>query len=154
MITLFFTGRKLIVLDALPKGRKYNQLYFVQNIFPESKEENRICRRRNSELTFWVPMDNSMCHNGSKVESKFGKHGLLRIPHPSYSPDISLCDFWLFGLLKGILMDHEFTSSDEIEEAITTTWNDLTLDDMQSVYRNWLRGRAWIIENAGEFVHE
>jgi hypothetical protein len=35
MITLFFTGRKLIVLDVLPKSRKYNQLYFVHHIYSQ-----------------------------------------------------------------------------------------------------------------------
>jgi hypothetical protein len=33
-ITLFFTRRKLTVLDILPKGSKFNQLYFVHYIFP------------------------------------------------------------------------------------------------------------------------
>jgi hypothetical protein len=47
LITLFFTGRKSIVLDVLPKGRKYNQLYYVCNIFPDLKEENRRYQRRN-----------------------------------------------------------------------------------------------------------
>jgi hypothetical protein len=35
MITLFFIGRKLIVLDVLLKGRKYNQWCFVHRIFPD-----------------------------------------------------------------------------------------------------------------------
>jgi hypothetical protein len=34
MITLFFTGRKLIVRDILSKGSKFNQLYFIDYIFP------------------------------------------------------------------------------------------------------------------------
>jgi hypothetical protein len=42
LITLFFTGRKLIVLDLLPKGGKFNQLYFVDYIFPDLKWETGI----------------------------------------------------------------------------------------------------------------
>jgi hypothetical protein len=34
MITVFFTVRQLIALDSLPKGQKYNQRYFVQNLIP------------------------------------------------------------------------------------------------------------------------
>jgi ribosomal protein L16 Arg81 hydroxylase len=93
MITLFFTGRKRIVPDVLLKGRKDNQPYFVHHIFPDLKEENRKQKRRNPESALWVHMDDSMYHNGSKIESKFGKHGLFRMPHPLYSPDISSCDF-------------------------------------------------------------
>jgi hypothetical protein len=34
MMTFSFTGRKLIMLDILPKGSKFNQLYSVDYIFP------------------------------------------------------------------------------------------------------------------------
>jgi hypothetical protein len=45
---------------------------------------------------------------------------------------------WLFGMLNGILNDREFHSHDEIEEVITMAWNDLTFDEVQSVFRNWM----------------
>jgi hypothetical protein len=40
--------------------------------------------------------------------------------------------------LKGIFKDPEFTSSDDIEEAIALAWNDLTFEDVQSVLCNWM----------------
>jgi hypothetical protein len=55
---------------------------------------------------------------------------------------------------KEILNDREFASSDEIEDAITPVWNDLTGDDVQSVFRNCMSGRSWVIENGGEYIHE
>jgi hypothetical protein len=75
-------------------------------------------------------MNNSMCHNGSKVASKFDKHYISRLPHPLHSPDINDCDFWLFGIgmLKGVLKERKFNSSDEIEKAITKVWDELTFD--------------------------
>jgi hypothetical protein len=63
-------------------------------------------------------MNNSMCHNGSKVASKIKKNHIFRMSHRPDSPDISPCDFWLFGMSKQNLRDLEFSSSDEIEEAI------------------------------------
>jgi hypothetical protein len=66
MITLFFTGRKLIVFDTLSKGSRFNQPYFVDYIFPDSKRENVNFHRRIPRTNFWVYMDNSLCHNESK----------------------------------------------------------------------------------------
>jgi hypothetical protein len=154
IITPFFTGRKLIILDVLLKGRKYDQRYFVHHVFPDLKEENRRSHRRNPGSTFWVDMDNSMCHNGSKIESKVRKHDLFRMPRAPDSPDISPYDFWLFDMLKGIFKDQESPSGDEIGEAMTKTWNDLTLDDVQSVCRNWMSRLVWVIENGGGYAHE
>jgi hypothetical protein len=120
MITSFFATRKLIVLDVLPKGHKYNQQDLLDYILPDLKRADLSAHCRMPESTFWVHMDNSMCHNGSKVMSTFGKHRVSQFPYPPYSPDVSPCDSWLFGRLKGILEDQEFNSSDEIEEVITT----------------------------------
>jgi hypothetical protein len=99
-------------------------------------------------------MDNSMCYDGSKVTSKIKKSHLSRMPHPLYSPYISLCDFWFFGMLKQILREREFSSSDEIEDAVAQVWNGLPFDDVQSVFWNWIRRRAWVAESDGEYVSE
>jgi hypothetical protein len=124
MITIFFTARQRILLDVLPKGSKFNQQYFIDCMFPDLKTENRNFRRRTPLANFWVQMDNSMCHNWSK----FDKYHIARLSHPASSPDLSLCDFWLFRMLKRILKDQEFHLHNEIEEAITMAWNDLRFD--------------------------
>jgi hypothetical protein len=57
-------------------------------------------------------------------------------------------------MLKQILRDREFSSSVEIEDVIAQTWNDLTFDDFQSVFRDWIRCLAWVPENDGEYIGE
>jgi hypothetical protein len=47
MLTVFFTSRKFLVLDALPKGQKYNEDYFAQKMIPELQpERSRFARRK------------------------------------------------------------------------------------------------------------
>jgi hypothetical protein len=115
IITVFFTARQLILSDVLPKGNKFNQQSFIDYVFLDLKTENPNFRRRMPLASFWVHMDNSMDHNGSKVVSRLDKHHIARLPHPPDSPDVIPCNFWLFGMLKGILKDREFYSQDEIE---------------------------------------
>jgi hypothetical protein len=93
MITVFFTARQLILLDVLPKGSKFNQQYFIDDVFPDFKTENLNFRRRMPIATFWVHTDNSMSHNGPKAVSKFDKHHIARWQHPPYPPYLSLGDF-------------------------------------------------------------
>jgi hypothetical protein len=54
-------------------------------------------------------------------------------------------------MLKGILKDREFHSHDKIEEAIRMVWNDLTFNEAQSVFHNWMNRLKWVIEN-GESI--
>jgi hypothetical protein len=37
MITMFFTAKKLTVFDVLPRGSTFNQLYFINDMFPVLK---------------------------------------------------------------------------------------------------------------------
>jgi hypothetical protein len=79
-------------------------------------------------------MDNSMCHSARKISLELEHKKIERAPHPAYSPDFSRCDFWPFGLLKEKLKEQELSISDEIIEAITTIWNEVTFEELQSVF--------------------
>jgi hypothetical protein len=96
MMTVFSTARQLIVLDAFPKGQKYNQEYFVQNIFPPLLNEKKRFSRQRTAINFSAQMDNLMPHNGHRVIDELRRLKIARVPYPPYSPDISLCDFWMF----------------------------------------------------------
>jgi hypothetical protein len=105
-------------------------------------------------VNFWVPMDNSMCRNRPNVTAKIKKNHVFRMLHPPYSPEVRPCDFWLFEMLRQILNDRKFSSSDEIEDAIAQVWNGLTFDDVQSFFRDWIRRFTWVAENDGEYMNE
>jgi hypothetical protein len=57
-------------------------------------------------------------------------------------------------MFKGILKDQEFHSSNEIEETITRVWDDFSVDNVQSVFQNWMIRLAQVIENGGEYAHD
>jgi hypothetical protein len=96
----FFTPTRLLALNFLAKGTKFNQDYFIDTVLPNVYREKRRISRRKGLPNFSVHMDNSMCHNGAKITEKPAKRHIARAPHSLYSPDLSLCDFWLFGILR------------------------------------------------------
>jgi hypothetical protein len=44
------------------------------------------------------------------------------------------------------MKDREFPSHEDLEEAITVTWNDITFEDVQSIFYDSMRRLAWVIE--------
>jgi hypothetical protein len=73
-------------------------------------------------------MDNSICHNGSKVAPKVKKHHFSRLSHSlTLFAKIKLCDYCVTSTLDRILKDHNVTSNHEIEEAIAPAENGLFL---------------------------
>jgi hypothetical protein len=90
---VFFTAKKFIALDVRPRGSTFNQLYFINHIFPDLETANLDFRRQKTRSTFWVHIENSMWHNALKITSKTKKNHISRMPHPRYSAYISPCDF-------------------------------------------------------------
>jgi hypothetical protein len=84
-------------------------------------------------------MDNSMCHTTRKITLELEHTKIERVPHPTYSPDISPCHFLLFGFLKENLKEQELLTSDEIIEAFMTIWNDPSFEELQSVFSEWIQ---------------
>jgi hypothetical protein len=107
MLPIFFPSRRLLVLKPLPKGTKFNQGYFVHAIFPGLYNEKRRISRKDAVPAFSAHRDDSISHDGNKISEKLTKGSVERAPHPLYSPDISLCDFWLFGMLNHKMKDRE-----------------------------------------------
>jgi transposase len=95
-------------------------------------------------------MDNSICHNGAKITEKFGKKHIARAPHPYYSPDLSPCNFWLFGILKEKMKDRVFRSEEQNLGTITKSWNELTFEEIQRVFQNWMEHVIRVTANSGE----
>ena len=53
------------------------------------------------------------------VRSFLVKHQITQVTQPSYSPDLVLCNFWLFPKLKLSLTRKRFQTIGEIEENMT-----------------------------------
>jgi hypothetical protein len=96
-------------------------------------------------------MDNSMCRNAGKTSLELDHNKIERGHHQAYSPDISPCDFWLFGFLKEKLNEQELSTSDEIIEVIMTICNDITLKELQGVFCEGTRRVTWVIERGGYY---
>jgi hypothetical protein len=46
------------------------------------------------------------------------QNGMKRVPHPPYSPDLALSDFYLFGHVKRYLTGHTFDNADDLFGAV------------------------------------
>jgi histone-lysine N-methyltransferase SETMAR len=137
MLTVFFTSRRLIVLEALPKGTTFTQHNFISDISPDLDGEKLRYRRKNPGQESFLYMDDSKCHNAKKITGKLQQKHITRAPHPPYSPDLSPCDFWFFGMVREKINDREFDSAQEILSSLSDAQNDLTVEEIQRLFLEW-----------------
>jgi hypothetical protein len=98
-----------------------------------------------------VYMDNSMYHKGRKMTDELDNLKLDRIPHLSHSPDLNPCNFWLFEMLKQKIKDRVFQTVEEMMTAVHCIWDELILQDLQSVFFNWIESFECVIEHQWEY---
>ena len=55
--------------------------------------------------------------------------GIKTVCHPPYSPDLALCDFWLFPKLRGC----RYETIEEMKEAVTKVIDTLTQEDFMGL---------------------
>jgi histone-lysine N-methyltransferase SETMAR len=70
-------------------------------------------------------------------------------PHPPYSPDLTPCDFFLFGYVKHVLEGSEFPSEETLLAAIQRILSDLTGDTLRAVFAKWVERLNWVALNEG-----
>jgi hypothetical protein len=57
-------------------------------------------------------------------------------------------------MAKGTMRDGEFQTVQDILGRFAEIWNDLTFEDVQSMFLEWQIRLKWIIENGGEYYSE
>jgi hypothetical protein len=151
MITLFCTARQLIVLDALRKGQKCNQEYFVHNLLPSLLNEKKRFSGPKTAINFPVHMDNSTCYNEHQVVDELRRLKIFRAPRPRYSRDISSFDFGMLGYFKEKVKDRHMQGPEEILMTFQKLWDNFTFEEPQMVFESWRDRLHRIIEHHGEY---
>jgi hypothetical protein len=75
---------------------------------------------------------------------------MIRFDHPQIAPDLTLYDFWLFGIWTTQIKDNKFRNADKVEEFVYNFWSDVTLEEVQPVFHEQMRRIKWVSEHDGE----
>ena len=73
------------------------------------------------------------------------------LQHPPYSPDLAICDFFLFKTIKGHLRGRNFESREELGTAITEALRKVTRDGLQHVFPMWVERWEMCIKAKGSY---
>ena len=73
--------------------------------------------------------------------------GIKTVPQTPYSPDLVLCDFWLFPKLRGCC----YETIEEMEEAVTKVIDRLTQKDFHGAFQKLLERYNKCIAAGGDY---
>jgi hypothetical protein len=74
------------------------------------------------------------------------------LAHPLYSPDLALCDYWLFSLVKECLQGKRFESEDVINTAVTASLKRPSKHEYRAAIDRLLCRWEKCVDSAGDYI--
>jgi histone-lysine N-methyltransferase SETMAR len=117
MHIIFFDFQGIIIDHPVPSGTRVTAEYYRDFIREKLRPAIRKKRPLLLEEGPIVLHDNARPHVAEVVTTLLASYGWEVLEHPAYSPDLSPCDFFLFGKLKAKLRGQSFGTEDAINRA-------------------------------------
>ncbi|KFD62287.1 hypothetical protein M514_10776 [Trichuris suis] len=122
MATIFWDSDGVILTDFLEGERTVTASSYKAVL---RKLKTAMARKRRGRLHLGILFhhDNAPAHSSRIVRNVLREFRWEVIPHPPYSPDVRLLDFFLFPKLKEHLKGTLFESVDDAKRAVSTWCN-------------------------------
>ncbi|GFR99787.1 transposase [Elysia marginata] len=105
-------------VDILPLDTTMTATYYVHNILSQVKSAINEQRPKVSTSRTLLLHDNTGLHKARATTQSPRELGIQVLPHHAYRPDLALCDFWLFPILKDRLAKRKFDRIQDLAKAV------------------------------------
>ena len=95
--------------------------------------------------------DNAPAHSSNLVQQFLSKHSIALLRQPPYSPDIALCDFWLFPKLKKPLKGQRFDDKTTVGNNATSVLKAIPKSEFQDCFEKWKYRWNRVIQSSGNY---
>jgi hypothetical protein len=112
-------------IDTLDPSEPFTQNHFLNFVLSDLRKYAQNLRRREHAIELSVHIDNSRCLNGEKVIDAMRINHIICLDHLPYSPDLTPCHFWIFGVLQNRMKETNLRNADEVEDFVSNSWSDL-----------------------------
>lgn len=150
MITVLWSIKGFLVVDALPDGGRFNSSY-AAGLLRRLSSVVRDSRPVSGLSGLFLHWDNARPHVSALTQGVAEELGLTMLSHPPYSPDLAPSDFFLFGNLKRVLKGSTFRSSEELLVVVKEKLSQIPKEVLVSVFEGWEIRLSAVIESGGEY---
>lgn len=147
MYAVFFRSTGLVNAIKLDGQKTVTAKWYTEKCLPEVF--SRVPHKR-----IMLHHDNASSHTAALTLQFLAGKNIKVIEHPPYSPDLAMCDFWLFFGLKKNLRGRRFSSEEEIDTAVHAYFEGIPKEDWLGAFKLWKeRMVKCIIAEGNYFEH-
>ena len=96
LYAIFFDSKGSVLQIPVTKGSSVTGKFYRERVLTQLIDFYQKRRPRTGVHGMKLLHDNAPAHKSTTVQEYRKESGLDVLDHPPYSPDLSLCDFWLF----------------------------------------------------------
>ena len=116
------------------------------------KLRKRVARVQPGIARTWMLYhDNAPCHMAVSINEFLAEKSIPVVPQPPYSPNLSLCDFFLFPRLKNHLKGRHFGTLDNIQKSVNDELKGIKAEAFQHCYEQWKKGLRCCVAAQGNY---
>ena len=116
----------------------------IYRILTENLGHIKVCAK-------FVPHTSQPHEKDLRVLDLLTKNRIVTINHLPYSPDMTPCDFYLFGKLHLAMKGKRYADVDAIQKASTVIFNAIPKDDLKKSFDNLLDRANRCIQCEGDY---
>jgi hypothetical protein len=159
MLTVVWGVTGFHVVKRFPKGGTFPASYYVNQIVPEIASWREGQRGRTNRRLI-IDSGNARLHTTGSTLRGIEACGMVRAPHPSYSPDLAPSDCFRFGYRKSMLQGRYFETGDDVFATIMELAGAIDKTTLERVFpsgwKDWgnvLGPMVSLSEGMGVFEH-
>jgi hypothetical protein len=137
MVSASFLRCGFVSVEFLPMGQKHNLQFFIETVLPGIEKKLAECRPKLRTTAARLHVDNAKPHASKMSIEKIEELSFILVPQRCYFPNVTRCDFFLFGYLKQHLEGKHFTREDQVIAAVSDVFDRIPLQTFQDVMDDW-----------------
>ena len=152
MLSIVVTGNGKVHANVTDKGETVDSERYT-NFVHETGER---WRKLHSDPTclkdlLWMH-DNARPHTSATTTAFFEKRGVQLVKQSPYSPDVNLCDRWLFKELKKNLRRSQFQCAQDVLKACLEVFRNIPKERFRRELENLAAHCTAIMQHYGDYV--
>jgi hypothetical protein len=152
MLTVF-NPNGFATMDLLPQGDRFTARYFIDPISKPLSQEHAMKLVDIAGISLRSYFANSRCHTTKIVSEEMICLKGKRVPHPPYSPDLAIANFYLFGVLKRKLQGIDARDDEELKSEILTILQGIPSNELKTHPITGSKDASGLPKMQGTMIH-
>ena len=137
LFSIFFKSTVPVLIHYVERGKTVDHQYYIDYCLKPFVDNIKMQRPSCGVHGIKLHHDNGRPHVHKDVSNYLESEGIIAIPHPPNSPDLSPCDFWLFDFVKENLTDQD--DSESMYPAVSNFLNSLNKEEYRKTFNKWIQ---------------